>query len=401
MKTRVLASDFLAPPLWIACAAALAFGAIGCGDSGTATEKDGAAGGSTGAGTGGKTGSGGTSGPAGSGGQTGTDAAAGGAGGVVVGTGGEVGGNVGTGGARIDGAAGNVGTGGARIDGAAGNVGTGGARIDGAAGNVGTGGARIDGGGTGGATGSGGRTGTGGATGTGGVIGAGGAQGSGGSTATGLSKFSFFVTSLSAMQKLSKNANGFGGDLRYGQADGLAGADKICTEIAEESMAGASAKGWRAFLSTSTVNAIDRVGTGPWYDRLGRIVANTPADLQASRPVGADAAIIDDLPSEWGVPNHNPDHTGQVHNPSTLTGSNMQGKYYGSAASTCNDWTSLTGGQPRVGHSWAVTGVPNWSDAWDAPGCAAGVKLVTSGGGGSTVGDMGGYGGIYCFALTP
>ena len=117
-------------------------------------------------------------------------------------------------------------------------------------------------------------------TGTGGAQGTGGAPGTGGSTVTGLAKFSFFVTSIEAMRKLSGNQNGFGGDLRYGQADGLAGADKICTEIAESSMAGSSAKVWRAFLSTTTgVNAVDRVGSGPWYDRLGRLVADSKANL--------------------------------------------------------------------------------------------------------------------------
>jgi len=204
------------------------------------------------------------------------------------------------------------------------------------------------------------------------------------------------------MRKLSKSQDGFGGDLRYGQADGLAGADKICSEIAESSMPGSSAKVWRAFLSTSKGNAIERVGTGPWYDRLGRVVANTPADLAASRPTGANSTIINDLPNESGTPNHNPDGTGQVDNHDTLTGSNMQGKYYGSDSSTCKDWTSLSGGSPRVGHSWPGGPSKNWSDAMNAPGCAAGVNLSSSmGGGGSTVGGGGGYGGIYCFALSP
>src|SRR5690242_13734842 len=49
-------------------------------------------------------------------------------------------------------------------------------------------------------------------------------------------RFSFFVTSYRAMQKLSGSEAGFGGDLRYGEADGLAGADKICREIAESSL---------------------------------------------------------------------------------------------------------------------------------------------------------------------
>jgi hypothetical protein len=275
-------------------------------------------------------------------------------------------------------------------------------------GTTGTGGTSGRGGrtgrtGSGGTTATGGTTGAAGRTGTGGSQGTGGTVGSGGSTVTGLGKFSFFVTSLAAMRRLSGSQDGFGGDLRYGEANGLAGADKICTEIAESSMAGSSAKVWRAFLSTSTVNAIDRVGAGPWYDRLGRIVANTPADLQASRPVGADRAIINDLPNENGVPNHNPDGTGQVDNHDTLTGSNMQGKYYGSAASTCSDWTSTGSGSPRIGHSWPGGPSQNWSDAHNAPGCAAGVNLSQSGGGGggSTVGGGGGYGGIYCFALTP
>jgi hypothetical protein len=40
--------------------------------------------------------------------------------------------------------------------------------------------------------------------------------------------FSFFVTSIDAMRELSGNPNGFGGDLRFGQSDGLSGADEIC-----------------------------------------------------------------------------------------------------------------------------------------------------------------------------
>src|SRR5688500_15900743 len=93
--------------------------------------------------------------------------------------------------------------------------------------------------------------------------------------------FSFFVTSLRAMQELSGNEDGFGGDLRFGETGegaGLRGADKICAATAERSMPG-NGKTWRAFLSTTggeggeQVDAIDRVGDGPWYDRIGRLVA--------------------------------------------------------------------------------------------------------------------------------
>src|SRR6185436_17897407 len=95
-----------------------------------------------------------------------------------------------------------------------------------------------------------------------------------GATGGGLERFSFFVTSLASLRKLSGSQSGFGGDLRYGETGdgaGLRGADKICAAIAELSMPGASAKQWRAFLSAtaggangSAVNAIDRIGAGPW-----------------------------------------------------------------------------------------------------------------------------------------
>jgi hypothetical protein len=39
--------------------------------------------------------------------------------------------------------------------------------------------------------------------------------------------FSFFIVSQAAMIALSGNAKGFGGDFRYGEADGITGADKI------------------------------------------------------------------------------------------------------------------------------------------------------------------------------
>ena len=59
---------------------------------------------------------------------------------------------------------------------------------------------------------------------------------------TNLAHFSFFVTSLAALQDLSNNDQGFGGDLRYGETGagaGLRGADKLCAAIAERSMPGA------------------------------------------------------------------------------------------------------------------------------------------------------------------
>src|SRR5215217_3094897 len=68
----------------------------------------------------------------------------------------------------------------------------------------------------------------GGATDAGGLSGGGGG-GVGGSPPS-AEKFSFFVTSLKAIRRLSGNDDGFGGDLRYGESGdgaGLKGADKI------------------------------------------------------------------------------------------------------------------------------------------------------------------------------
>ena len=276
-------------------------------------------------------------------------------------------------------------------------------------------------------------------------------------------RFSFFVTSLTAMRTLSGNPSGFGGDLRFGQADGLSGADEICRQIAELSKP-SNGKTWRAFLSVTKgpdgtpVHAIDRVGQGPWYDRIGRLFAMTKADLIAQRPNGADPAIINDFPNESGIPNHDPDLTGEVDNHDFLTGTDTSGKLISNNwSATCHDWTSSAprDGQPRCGHSWPRLGggggggfpdfdggpgfppgfdggrppgldggpfpgfdggvppggggggigdINNWMSSLDEAGCAPGVNIIEMGGpnpADPTVGSGGGYGGIYCFALTP
>jgi hypothetical protein len=167
------------------------------------------------------------------------------------------------------------------------------------------------------------------------------------------------------------------------------------------------------------------------------------ANLAMSRPLGADPAIINDLPNEDGVPNHAPDGM-QVDNHDILTGTGPTGQLFNSDWKyTCHDWTSSVGsdGTPRVGHSWPRMGgmrpgggpgtafagasggaagsggfVPpsggfpgggdmaNWMSSLNEAGCAAGASLVEMGPPNPnipTVGSGGGYGGIYCFALKP
>jgi hypothetical protein len=235
--------------------------------------------------------------------------------------------------------------------------------------------------------------------------------------------FSFFVTSIAAMRDLSGSDDGFGGDLRFGKATGLEGADEICRQVAETSMPGSGQKVWRAFLSAvsagpggTAVHAKDRIGEGPWYDRFERLVAQNKTDLLQVRPNGADPAIVDDLPNEYGVPNHTDGATGSCSsalntpcpdNHDVLTGTGPTGELYDDNPDfTCNDWTTKEPvGSPWCGHSWPRRGSgENWMSALAEGGCAPGVNLEEMGGpqpGVRTVGTGGGYGAIYCFALTP
>jgi hypothetical protein len=217
-----------------------------------------------------------------------------------------------------------------------------------------------------------------------------------------LDHFSFFLTSLAAMRELSGSSDGFGGDLRFGEMGdgaGLRGADKICTTIAERSMPGAAAKQWRAFLSATKggpdggpVHAIDRIGEGPWYDRLGRLFSTSKADLLGTRPASADQVIKNDFPNELGVPNHNPDGSGEVDNHDVLTGSNAMGQLFeDNPQVTCDDWTKSAGDaadRPRVGHSWPrgfgmFGGMGFGGMGGGGPGFRGGPRPPGAGGGGA------------------
>jgi len=79
----------------------------------------------------------------------------------------------------------------------------------------------------------------------------------------------FFVTSV---------GRGDGGNL-----GGLAGADAHCLTLAQA--AGAGARTWHAYLSATAaagqppVNARDRIGSGPWYNAKGALIAWNVPDL--------------------------------------------------------------------------------------------------------------------------
>jgi hypothetical protein len=360
---------------WVVALSALAL-TSGCGGAEPDPAATGGASGSGGAGGMSSVGQGGAGGT-GATGQSGSSS--GGAGGASAGgTSGASAGSVGagtSGGAGMTGGASGAGT---EVGGAAGMSSSSAGRGNGGRGNAGRGGGNAGEG-----------------TGQAGMAGSVGGSGMAGSGSTTTEHFSFFVTSLDAVRRESGSEDGFGGDL-----GGLDGADDICTRIAELSLPGSGAKGWRAFLSTSAVDAISRIGEGPWYDRTGHLIAENVAGLMGDRPAG-DATVANDLPNEDGVPNRAGTGTGMDDNHDTITATNDQGQFDG--GSTCNDWTSATGSDgPRVGHSWPAMSGQSWMAAHTAPGCEPSVAIVQMGGGsGNGIGNGGGYGGFYCFALMP
>jgi len=239
--------------------------------------------------------------------------------------------------------------------------------------------------------------------------------------------FSFFVTSAQGLLGLPSGVwgaaptiEGFGGNL-----GGLAGADAICTALAQRANPG-DTKLWRAFLSTSgsvetRVDAIDRIGRGPWYDFRGFKLADNVAGLFPvtegdGRPRGAEPELASMFTVETG---DRARARSDVDNHDTLTGSNRQGRLYddteGGRIATCGDWTSTSvrgtagtgfgnGGQIPVGHSWPRSDVEgrHWIMEHTINGCEPGIDTDGSAGAPRDdfrVGAAGGYGGFYCFAL--
>ena len=187
-----------------------------------------------------------------------------------------------------------------------------------------------------------------------------------------IANFSFFITSVGP---------GNGGNL-----GGLAGADRHCQELAGAVDAGH--KTWRAYLSTSfegdpIVNAGDRVGSGPWFNSKGVMVARGVADLHR-----ADGR----LNKETVLNEKGEVVKGRGDDPNThdiLTGALMDGT--AAVDMNCGNWTSSGEEIATVGHFDRQGGGDNptsWNQAHVTRSCSQEDLRAT-----------GGDGLFYCFAI--
>lgn len=168
----------------------------------------------------------------------------------------------------------------------------------------------------------------------------------------------FFVTSKGL---------GKGGDL-----GGLAGADAHCQALAKT--AGSGDHTWRAYLSTSAtagqpaVNARDRIGTGPWYNADGFLVAANLDELHSdTNKISKETAVTENLDPVNGVGD-----TPNTHD--ILTGSRADGTAFDAGeVLTCGTWTSSSTGRAQLGHHdrrGLGEGVNSWNSVHASRGCS-------------------------------
>jgi hypothetical protein len=192
---------------------------------------------------------------------------------------------------------------------------------------------------------------------------------------------SFFVTSAGI---------GNGGNL-----GGLAGADNHCQTLAQA--AGAGAKTWHAYLSTQAadgkpaVNARDRIGSGPWQNAKGVVIAKDVATLHGTNGINKETALTEkgEVVNGYGdKPNRH----------DVLTGSQPDGTAFAGAEDrTCKNWTSSMQGAAMLGHS-DINGpatnptAKSWNTAHPSRGPDGGCSQ-------NDLKSTGGDGLLYCFAV--
>lgn len=195
---------------------------------------------------------------------------------------------------------------------------------------------------------------------------------------------SFFITSIGA-----------GDGANFG---GLEGADAHCQDLASD--AGAGNKTWRAYLSTSgridmanpenntpSVHARERIGTGPWFNAKGELIARDVNHLHSNNNINKQTALSEkgnvikgrgDNPNEHDI----------------LTGSREDGTAFSPLMDvTCKNWTNNEEGAAAVGHHDISGPVPdNWAKSWN-------FSHFSRGCGQDALKSSGGAGLLYCFAI--
>jgi hypothetical protein len=145
----------------------------------------------------------------------------------------------------------------------------------------------------------------------------------------------FFVTSV---------GSGQGADL-----GGLEGADRHCQQLAEA--VGAGGRTWRAYLSTQAANgepAVDarsRIGSGPWRNAAGEVIARDLDELHDGNNLNKQTAL-----TERGEIVKGRGDSPNMHD--ILTGSQPDGTTFAAGEDrTCGNWTSSGAeGAAMVGH---------------------------------------------------
>jgi hypothetical protein len=181
---------------------------------------------------------------------------------------------------------------------------------------------------------------------------------------------SFFITSQNP---------GSGGDL-----GGLAGADAHCDALA--TAAGVTGRTWAAYLSTSEVDARDRIGSGPWVNAGGVEIATDVANLHSDANNLTKETALD----ETGAVVNGRGDTPNRHD--ILTGSLPDGT---KAVETCEDWTSagaetagMVGHHDRMGLDDSPPS-KSWNSSHTSRG-GCGLEALRG---------TGGDGLFYCFAV--
>jgi uncharacterized protein DUF1554 len=177
-----------------------------------------------------------------------------------------------------------------------------------------------------------------------------------------------------------------------GNLGGLRGADATCQRLAAAVAAGS--RTWRAYLSADQdpdngnrpTDARSRIGTGPWINTKGVIVARSLSELHA-RTGNADVFITEQgqrVNGQWPGSPSPVEHD-------ILTGSNADGSLM--PGMTCNNWTSgaadvagQVGHADGLGPSGSTAGaLTSWNSAHANAGC-------------NDTAPRGGAGRLYCFA---